>query len=329
MDFGPPVDCLRTLQASKVNVIKKLNIARDITRDMGWNLLLELFLKDLVSQVTTRFPNQVVSIVLFGSATTGEWVRGKSDIDCIILIKDKKMRKQVELFLNQTLLELDSKYDLKLSDTCSTYKKTQNHALNLVLKIESFGMFGRPFYVLSEDQIDLKNAKLKDDFKTFVGTHVIASTDLFLHRIKCTGKILYGKDVTKEFPTRIPFIEKIKAPLNAIILLMISFLVMPIDSRFAMQHAVKANFWACDNVLFAMDQPLSNAKSEIKHLQDIFSHDLNESDVAHLNTSLKYKTSRKILKAKNRFVIRYAVKSTRFVLKLYSLTIQKWIATIR
>ena len=294
---------------------------------MDWNLQLNSFLDELVFRVTAKFPNQIVSIVLFGSATTGEWVRGKSDIDCIVLIKNRKNREQIECYLHQTLLDLDSKYDLKLSDTCSTYKKTQNHTLNLVLKMESFGMFGRPFYVLSEDQVDLKNAKIKDDLKSYIGTHVIASIDLFLHRIKSTGKILYGKDVTKDFPTTIPLIEKIKASLNALLLLMISFLVLPLDSRFALQHAVKANFWACDNALFALEMPLSNTKSEIKELQKLFVSN-NDFDVAHLYTSLQYKKTRQARNPKKRFVFRYAIKSTRFVLKLYFLTIQKLLFSI-
>ena len=295
---------------------------------MNSNLQLRSFLKEMVLKVTSKFPNQIISIVLFGSATTGEWVRGKSDIDCIILIKDKKMRKQIEEYLHKTLLELDSKYDLKLSDTCSVYKKTQNHALNFVLKMESFGMFGRPFYVLSEEQVDLKNAKIKDDLKTFVGTHVIASIDLFLHRIKSTGKILYGKNVIEEFPTRIPLIEKVKASLNALILLTISFLVIPLDSRFAMQHAVKANFWACDNVLFALEKPLSNTESEIKNLQKVFSPSINDNDIAHLYTSLQYKKTKQNRSLTKSFVVRYVLKSARFILKLYFLTIQKWLYSI-
>jgi len=53
--------------------------------------MLKSFLDEMVEAVTSEFPNQIISIVLFGSATTGEWIRGKSDIDCIILIKNRKM----------------------------------------------------------------------------------------------------------------------------------------------------------------------------------------------------------------------------------------------
>ena len=141
-------------------------------------------------------------------------------------------------------------------------------------------MFGKPFYVLSEDQIDIPRARITaiDDLKIYVGTHVIVSINLFFHRIKSTGKILYGKDITKEFPSTIPALEKLKASLNAILLLIVSLAIFPIDPKFAFQHAVKANFWACDNALFALERPLSNAESEINEIKEIFSNDVSRND---------------------------------------------------
>ena len=177
------------------------------------------FLDEMVALVIKEFPNEIVSFILFGSATTGEWIRGKSDIDCIVLIKNRTKTKTVEKFLNELLVKLDTKYKLNLTETCTIYKKTQNPALNLILKTESAMMFGRPFYVLSEDQFDLKNAKIRHDLKIQIGLSVIASLNMFLQRIKSTGVILYGKDIRKDIPESIPRIEKIKASFNALLLL--------------------------------------------------------------------------------------------------------------
>ena len=224
---------------------------------------LSKLIDELVGHVTAKYQNQIISIVLFGSATTSEWVRGKSDIDCIILIKNRGFAKEIEQFLYETLLNLDKKYDLNLSEICTIYKRTQNHLLNAVLKVEKFSMFGKPFYVLSEDQIDIRRARITamDNLKIYVGTHIVASINLFFHRVKSTGKILYGKDITQEFPSTIPPLEKFKASLNTILLLMASMVIFPVDPRFAFQHAVKANFWACDNALFALERPLSDTES--------------------------------------------------------------------
>ena len=45
------------------------------------------------------------------------------------------------------------------------------------MKIEKFSMFGKPFYVLSEDQIDIRRTRMTamDDLKIYIGTHIIAS----------------------------------------------------------------------------------------------------------------------------------------------------------
>ena len=82
---------------------------------MSVNIQLKSFFDELVSDVTCKFSDQIVSMVLFGSATTGEWIRGKSDIDCLIIIKNKKQCQAIEKYLNKLLLQLDSKFDLKLT----------------------------------------------------------------------------------------------------------------------------------------------------------------------------------------------------------------------
>ena len=291
---------------------------------MDWSLQLKLLLDELTSEITVKFPDQIVSVVLFGSATTGEWIKGKSDIDCIVVIKDKRQKKIIDEFLHKTLFELDSKYKLELVNTCSVYKKVQDRTLNTIIKTEKFAMFGRPFYVIAEDQIDFANAKIRDDLKMFVGIHVIASLNLFFHRIKSTGRVLYGKDITKQFPTNTPVIEKIKASLNAVLLLWMSVVTLPVEPKMAFSHAVKANFWACDDVLFALEKPLADSSTEVRQIKEIFSQ--NQIDIKHLDESLQYKKAKKISKITKRFAFLYIIRTTRFVLSLYRLTIQKMLS---
>jgi predicted nucleotidyltransferase len=279
------------------------------------------FLDEMVMMAVKEFPDEIVSFILFGSATTGEWIRGKSDIDCIILIKNRRMTKIVEKFLNELLLKLDSKYNLNLSETCTIYKKTQNSALNLILKTESVMMFGRPFYVLSEDQFDLKNAKIRHDLKIQIGLSVIASLNMFLQRIKNTGVILYGKDVRKDIPESIPRIEKIKASFNALLLLLISFVILPLEPKIAFSHAVKANLWACDDVLFAFEKPLSTTSKEVQEIKKIFEN--SDLELKHLDEALKYKRKIDIKDLSRSFVLKYTLKSTGFVFGLYFQALRK------
>ena len=282
---------------------------------------LKKFLDEIVMLTVKEFPNEIVSFILFGSATTGEWIRGKSDIDCIILIKNRNMTKVVEEFLNELLLKLDSKYKLNLSETCTIYKKTQNPALNLILKTESMMMFGRPFYVLSEDQFDLKNAKIRHDLKIQIGLSVIASLNMFLQRIKNTGVILYGKDIRKEIPESIPRIEKIKASFNALLLLLMSFVILPLEPKIAFSHAVKANLWACDDVLFAFEKPLSTTSKEVQEIKKMFEN--SDLELNHLDEALKYKRRINIQNLNRWFVLKYTLKSIRFVFGLYFQALRK------
>ena len=286
------------------------------------NKKLERFMQELVLRLTDKYVDEIVSFVLFGSATTGEWVRGKSDIDCIIIIKNKNLSKEIQKYMMNLLLELDAKYDLKLSETCSTsYKKTDNIALDLIFKTESKMMFGQPFYVVAQDQIDLKGFKIRKDLKIEIGTRTIASLGLFLQRIKNTGIILYGTDIRKEIPKTVPTIEKIKASFNAMLLLMMSFVIFPFSPKSAFSHAVKANFWACDDVLFALDKPLSTTVQEIRDICTIFGK--SEIDTDHLHRSLEYKKEKEDVQPGRKFVLEYVLKSTRFVYGLYGLAIRK------
>lgn len=282
-------------------------------------------MEELVSLLIQKYENEIVSFVLFGSATTGEWIRGKSDIDCIVIIKNKKLVPTIEKYLNSLLLDLDKKYDLKLSETCTSYKKTNNLALDLIFKTENKMMFGKPFYVVSQDQLDLKEFKIRNDFKVEIGTRTIASLGLFLQRIKNTGVILYGDDFRKDIPNTVPMLEKVKAFFNAMLLLMMSFVIFPFNFKYSFSHAVKANFWACDDVLFILDKPLSNTKKEVYDVCELFGR--SEIDADHLYQSLRYKKNKDKIDLKRGFVLKYILKSTKFVYTLYGKAILKVLRT--
>ena len=278
-------------------------------------------MEEFVSDLVKKYPDEIVSFVLFGSATTGEWIRGKSDIDCIVIIKNKARCQKIESYLNDLLLYLDSKYDLKLSETCTSYKKTDNPVLDLIFKTENKMMFGQPFYVVAQDQLNLKKLKITKDLKTQLCARTIASLGLFLHRIKNTGIILYGKDIRKEIPNTVPTIEKVKASFNAMLLLMMSFVIFPYSPKSAFSHAIKANFWACDDVLFAFDKPLSTTKQEVLEICSIFGK--SEINYDHLMLSLEYKKTKEDMKVNKIFVLQYMLQSTNFVYSLYAVTLRK------
>lgn len=278
-------------------------------------------MQELVSTLVKKYPKEIISFVLFGSATTGEWIHGKSDIDCIVIIKNKQLCEEIEMFLHQLLLDLDSIYRLNLAQTCTSHKKTDNLLLNLIIKTENKMMFGQPFYVVAENQLNIKKFKISKDLKSQLASKTIVSFGLFLQRIKCTGIILYGKDIREQIPDKIPEIEKLKASFNAMLLLMMSYVIYPYSQKTAFSHAVKANFWACNDVLFALDQKLSTSKEEIGQIYSIFG--AKEINFDHLMLSLKYKKIEDEIKITRLFVLAYMFKSTKFVYGLYGSALRK------
>jgi hypothetical protein len=104
------------------------------------------------------------------------------------------------------------------------------------------------------------------------------------------------------------------------LLLLMSFVIFPYSVNSAFSHAIKANFWACDDVLLALDKPLSTTKQEVNQICAIFE---SEIDKEHLLESLEYKKIKEDLNIKPRFVFAYMLKSTKFVYGLYGATVLK------
>lgn len=277
---------------------------------------LRLFLKDMISSVITEYGDEILSIVFFGSATTKEWTRGKSDIDFIVVVKHRKQKKAVENYLHRTILKLDSKYDLQLIRTCSTYTRDTNPIINLFYKVESFLMFGRPFYVLSVDQIKLEKGIIADA-RIRLATFIFDSLSIFVAKMKQTGSVVYGRDLIKELRFSSSRIDKIRTALAPLWLIMMSLISFPINAVFSLNHSIKATIWACEDVLFAFNVPLSSTTEELGILEEMFNK-YKKMDFSHARKTviLKRKKISKTDVSKG-FVAKYILQTMLFVLALY------------
>ncbi len=284
---------------------------------------MKMFLEQLVLEVTTRYRRQILSFILFGSATTQEWVKGRSDVDIIVVIKDGTKKKEVDRYLNRILLKLDKAYGFELSNTCSTYRKSENSFINMILKIEGFMTFGRPFYVLSLDQTDFRKGKIRD-WRILLITSVFDSLDIFLSKIKETGVVLYGDDLIEKFPSSASKSSKIRTAMAPLWLLLVAFLTALPDKEFSLEHSMKATIWACEDALFAMGINPSSIRSNLDKLMKILSN-CESLNFLHVKEALEYRRDWSIVKNKVSWgnTFRFLFSSIRFVLTLYSLTVVK------
>lgn len=75
-------------------------------------------------RVQGRFGHELLSIALFGSAITNEWVKDRSDVDLIVIVGNKIKRREVEEYVDQVLLDLDGKYEMGFRETCPACRKS-------------------------------------------------------------------------------------------------------------------------------------------------------------------------------------------------------------
>ncbi|HLC67628.1 MAG TPA: nucleotidyltransferase domain-containing protein, partial [archaeon] len=95
--------------------------------------IINKFASDLRREIKkSRFRNQVVSIVLLGSAARGEFIKGESDIDFIVIVKKNSQKKEVTKFVSGVLNKLDKRLDTHLKETCSDRNDYHNDILNMI-----------------------------------------------------------------------------------------------------------------------------------------------------------------------------------------------------
>jgi predicted nucleotidyltransferase len=275
--------------------------------------MLQQFMDDLVAKIAQKFRDQIISIALFGSVTTKEWYRGKSDIDFIIIIRDKTLKKSIDQYVNGLIISLDRKYDLQLTQTCSTFVTRKNPIVDLFYRIEDSLTFGKPFFVFSIDQIKFELNTIADSQIRFISA-VFDPLAIFLAKMKQTGFTIYGEDLIKRISSKPSYLEKVRAAVAPLWILLMSFISFPFDAKFAFKHSAKATLWACEDSLFALDFPLSSITKEFDLIKQIFGESININHV--FSTLCARQITNDILVSKG-FVAKHIIKTAFFIPKLY------------
>lgn len=280
--------------------------------------MLKQFLKDLVSEMIQDYNDEIVSIALFGSGATKEWIKGKSDIDFIVVIKNENLKKRVEDSTDKILISLDKKHKLKLAQTCSTFVKHRNSLVNFLYRLEDLLTFGKPFFVFSLKEIEFEKGTIANARVRFI-TSIFDPLVIFLAKMKQTGVTIYGQNLIEKIHYKASHIKKIRIAIAPLWILFMSIISFPLDHQFALNHAIKATFWACEDSLFAMDRPLSNTENETNMILDIFGESINITHLK-LTVTLKHKNNGKIIT--KGFVAKYMLNTIGFISRLYFKTSQ-------
>ncbi|MBI4018127.1 MAG: nucleotidyltransferase domain-containing protein [Candidatus Aenigmarchaeota archaeon] len=249
--------------------------------------VIQHFLFDLKREIVrSKVRKDIVSVVLIGSAARGDWVRGKSDVDFLVVARSGKAKGKVGYFFRKTLQKLNRKHQLRLEESCTDRKKFHNAILNEVLRLESGFLFGVPYYVISQEDFDLAKRKVSDRrvwlMMTFVG-----SLSSFLRSIKQTGRTVYGEDLVKEIRSaRLGFSDRVKIFLVPYYILGLGFLSLH-DGKSAINHAIKACLLECDDDLMLLEKRLGSYERDEKLYEKLFSR--LPSNTAHIRKCIRYR----------------------------------------
>ncbi|UCH96277.1 MAG: hypothetical protein JSV88_05325 [Candidatus Aminicenantes bacterium] len=212
-----------------------------------------LFLEELKQGIAcSDIARKINSVILLGSVVGKEWVKGRSDIDTIVIVNDKRDKSIVWHFMNEAFLMLDKKHSLGLKKTLLP-EKTGNLISNIIYRIHLF--ITNPIIVYSIDEVR-SNFSGFVDARTWLNRVLFSPINVCLFQMKTTAVTLYGED---HLPTlevgKTTLFEKIRLLAGKINIALSALIVLPFLPVLAARLLYKisryeiASFFYCNNVI--------------------------------------------------------------------------------
>ncbi|MBD3300153.1 MAG: hypothetical protein GF347_02265 [Candidatus Moranbacteria bacterium] len=223
------------------------------------------FINDFRDRVVKKHKTKIDFIIIYGSASRGEFVPGKSDVDILIQVYKEKDKEAVKKYATDTFWNLAKKYpELNFKKSISnTRKKKSNLISDSLEKLEASVFLFQPVFVFHKGEIDWKNGRLNTDNPLLLtGKKWIVPEQTVFLRFKEEGIILYGRDIRKEIKIELKMVDKLRITIAPQLLSFMGFLISPILTKKATNYSIKALLYQVDGILTALD------KSRGKNLQN-------------------------------------------------------------
>ena len=274
--------------------------------------IIEKFTTGLKKTVqNSRYRNQIVSIVLIGSAARGEFIKGESDIDFIVVVRKNSQKKAVTKFVSGVLNKLDKKLDMRLKETCTDRNDYHNEILKMIMRIESSVFFGVPFYTISLEDYDFFRNRIQNPKVWFVATF-LGSLNQFLLNVKDTGKTIYGRNLMKLVSVRLTHWDKAKIFGEQMLVMLAGVLVFPFNSKLALKHFIKSSLYQEEFDLLFLHRHLKGYVRDRKVFCGAFSSD--RKFVRHLKKSIDYRLNYKTINPGRSETLKYMTETFFFII---------------
>jgi predicted nucleotidyltransferase len=212
--------------------------------------LVQNFLREFCEKIAEKFSDDLDFILLFGSAARGEWKKGISDVDLIIQMKKTETVENAKEFSNKIFWELNAKHGTKFEESCSIGGKKDK-----IKKIIEKTKLYVPFEIFGPEDIDWVNGKIKRK-DLILGAKLVASQAMLFQKMKCEGKILYGRDIRKIIQIKPSWWEKSKALLIPYHISFCSVFGALLFPKIALKMSDKAAIYSVESVLFFLNKPI-------------------------------------------------------------------------
>jgi predicted nucleotidyltransferase len=196
------------------------------------------FLAEFVKKLAKEYRDEMDFVLLFGSAARGEFKAGTSDVDLIIQLKHRRSLGKFERYAEKIFWELDTKHGTRLSEVCSTKKGDFFGILEKQVKLY------KPFEVLGPNEINWSEGRIETN--KLGAFAVIAPINHFAKKLKKEGKVLYGRNITKEIKVTESLVDSLKA-------ILIPFVLSLLATQFTIFLPEKALKYSIKAVLYSVD----------------------------------------------------------------------------
>lgn len=253
--------------------------------------LIDFFLKELVSEIAYKFRSEIEFIILFGSASRGDFKKGVSDIDLVIQLKTIQKREEILDYSTKKFWDLNKKYNTEFEKVISTTSANTN--IEALLKnIEKKTHLYVPIFVFPPGWINWEKGKINRPLWKIPAIFFISQSMIF-YKFKKEGKILFGKDIKKEMQIQISFWERFKSIQVPFWISNFAIIILPLSPNNSLKYAIKAILYELDSALFFLKLSANSKDEKINKLKQKteynFKFDLFNFHFSRILNSLKDK----------------------------------------
>ncbi len=223
-------------------------------------------LKEDVKQSPCR--DRIVSVILFGSAATDDWVPGRSDIDFLVVCRKRSDRSVVARLFGAALSRAAARVGIPATGLASQSPGGPERVLSLFLRVERLFFQRVPFYVVALPDIDFVNGRIRD-YRIAPLLTLFIPVASFVQTLREHGIALYGQNISIAFHPERNWADRTKLRLAPWWHLVAGFIALAVSRPLAVDHAIKATLFTGETVLVELHRRFGGHRNAARQIAQL------------------------------------------------------------